>query len=1312
MPFGAVSVSFNGWWPMERFLEYRQFLGAPPNSPTAEMILKQTRIRLGMAIAMIVAGICRLEAASYTLSQSDLVDTTSWNAALNWPSAPSAGNTYSTGPFELRTPPSPTPAGRFGGDSLTIPTGGALRFKGPNNDTATVENLVLDGGTIFNGNANATFNLAGTVSVSRGSSMAGGTNRTLNIPATLTGTGALTHGLASAKLGTFSYSGTNSGFTGAMVVTNGVVLRVGAQENLGGNPPTFNGAQLLLDSGTLSATASFAIHNPNSGVTINAGGGGLNVAAGHALTVANPITGPGALVCSGSGTVVLSGTNTYTGETFVNGGALVAVSPRSVGANSITVGANAAFETLCDLNHPFGDLVVNGRIHLHQDLTFQNVSVAGVPLAPGTYSFAQLNALYPANFPASWTPLPGGDGSTSGSGSITVVGPPDASTHVLESSLLRLTVTGNPFSFNVVEKATGTVLVQQTATRFVTSGTYSVSAASGFVLTGTSLQAELLLNGTQPTDRLTAQVRFVFSEPEILRATLSSDLFTPGQIFQQFADQGEEIFGGFECPFNGSLSSRNISNKLAQNLGLGGILNTSSAKAPFFLTSRRYGIYAQTDALGTLTMAQEGFTSFSFQVAELTFHIIHGDYAAIMSGYNRLAGGSFMPPLWSLDSIWWKDSDYIGLPPGVPNAQASVLDTADKLAANQIRAGAILVDRPYGTTGALTSGTTYKGDGGWGNFDFDPVGFPDPVGMVAELQSKGLNLMLWVSDHCWSNLHDEAEANNWLFYPTRSYTTVDLQNPAAYSWLRNKFDSFVNLGVAGYKIDRGDEGESPDLYNNRNNTLFQKLTMDGLNAANPGNGFTFSRCASDTARQHTALWNGDSYATWTGLQYSIISGLRAGILNFPMWGSDTGSYRNKPTEELFARWMQFSAYSPMMEVLIGGTGTGARTPWYDYSSNLVAIAREQAAAHHDLMPYSRSHLYQATQTGMPVMRPIMFAYPNDPNLTLTSTNCQYLFGGEILVAPVIIGSATTREVYLPAAKWLDYNNRKDLYVGPATIVADAPLEKIPLFVNEGAIIPRGDIYQGNNTWTPNWAPRLRIEFFPSDDFPSSFPYYTGGAVRNINCSRTGSAWTIQFGDLWYPGTLDIYVRNPGEVVRNGVTLSFGTDYTYDPETNLLRVPFNGPTTLIIKNATSLFASAPRPFEAWRLATFGNTGNPALSAPGSDPDGNGISNLVQYALGGAGDGAPNVAVTPTGNLEITFKCDTACSDVEYVVQVSPDMGTWTDVARSVGGATVVAINGSGAVVGDAGIGRRPVTVAVPRSTPSEGRRFARLKVTAE
>ena len=208
---------------------------------------------------------------------------------------------------------------------------------------------------------------------------------------------------------------------------------------------------------------------------------------------------------------------------------------------------------------------------------------------------------------------------------------------------------------------------------------------------------------------------------------------------------------------------------------------------------------------------------------------------------------------------------------------------------------------------------------------------------------------------------------------------------------------------------------------------------------------------------------------------------------------------------------------------------------------------------------------------MPVMRSLIFAYPTDASLY--DTWDEYLYGRDLLVAPVVTPNATSRKVYLPAGRWMNYNDRATVYAGGATTTVDAPLGTLPLFVREGGIVARGDILKSNNNWDANWAPKLRIEVFPSKETASEFEYYTGEGVRKIQAKRGEAGLEIKMEDLGVGGNLEVYCRGAKGVQRNGAALREGADYQYDEKRQKLTIPFSGSSAFIILGASSLFDSA-------------------------------------------------------------------------------------------------------------------------------------------
>jgi len=291
------------------------------------------------------------------LNSSDTSGSSSWKTVGNWDdtSAPHAGSNYNAAQYILRTP-SQSGSYTFGGNSLTLPLLGCLSFEGSTSGTITVPSLVLAGGMVQNDIGGTAFTLAGSADVTTPSTIYPGNDatRTIHVSAALSGTGTLTNG--DGGPGTVSYTGNNSAFSGTMLVNGGSTIQVGAQSNLGGNPAFFDAGQLTFNNGTLEPTASFAITNANGGVTIGAGGGAVNTNSGASLTIAEPVTGPGGLAVYGSGTVALTGSNTFTGPVTVTGGTLdvnglsgggsVSVTGATLGGSGVISGTTSIYGIL------------------------------------------------------------------------------------------------------------------------------------------------------------------------------------------------------------------------------------------------------------------------------------------------------------------------------------------------------------------------------------------------------------------------------------------------------------------------------------------------------------------------------------------------------------------------------------------------------------------------------------------------------------------------------------------------------------------------------------------------------------------------------------------------------------------------------------------------------------------------------------------------------------------------------------------------------------------------------------------------------
>lgn len=412
------------------------------------------------------------------------------------------------------------------------------------------------------------------------------------------------------------------------------------------------------------------------------------------------------------------------------------------------------------------------------------------------------------------------------------------------------------------------------------------------------------------------------------------------------------------------------------------------------------------------------------------------------------------------------------------------------------------------------------------NFDFDPIQYPDPEAFIRNLTDHaGIDFQVWIANRAQSGtrLYNVSSSNGWLFpdyHPLGGLgEALNLSIPAAYEYFDQSLKYFAAAGVKGYKIDRGEEGEMPDYVQNEQMALFLDLAYDSMVGTWGKSGFyNFARSAVDRSRAKTHIWNGDSHANFTGLAYSVASGIRSGLISFGIWGSDTGGYTREgaltPSPEVWARWMWFSAFSPVYELMLGTN----HTPWYPPYDNTstLDIMKQTANLHADLTPYIQSYSYDVSKTGVPIIRALFLEAEQDDKTW--GINDSYFFGSELLVAPVV-NTGGSRNVYFPTGPsklYLEYFGKQRVYKAGTNVTIKSPLTSIPVFVKQGAIISRGDIYQGNAKWIEGWTPDLRLELYPSFDVPEShFTYYGGGSEAKIvmKTNKTERSATVDTGGL-------------------------------------------------------------------------------------------------------------------------------------------------------------------------------------------------------
>jgi alpha-glucosidase (family GH31 glycosyl hydrolase) len=504
------------------------------------------------------------------------------------------------------------------------------------------------------------------------------------------------------------------------------------------------------------------------------------------------------------------------------------------------------------------------------------------------------------------------------------------------------------------------------------------------------------------------------------------------EIYDSFEAKPDEHFlGGGER--GGAVDLR------GQILSVEVSVECSYAPIPFFSSSAGWGLRLATQNEAALAFpgstggsgCQDGPESLcSFpplpdrvevceQGARLDEQLYSGSLPQTLADYEADTGRPAVPPRSELELIKWRD---------VVNGPAQVLDDVTRLQAAQIPIGWVLLDNPWEACNGLLT--------------FDRTRIPDPAKLIRQVHALGVEFMLWVS----------PKATCAQGYPPGStlgppqHEILDLRKPAVVAELQKRLRRLFALGVDGVKADRGDELDlqavSPTLDND-----YPLLYARAVIGAMPkGDAAIFRAATVGSQAILPGIWAGDQPGLYSGLQTALIDAQTASMSGFPTWGSDVGGYSSlQPTPEtadVFERWAELGAVSPVLEV--GGTGPNA-TPWV-FGPAAMAVLRAAAVLHYELFPY----LYGLLEERQPVLRPLGYGFPGDAESW--SQPYELLVGPDLLAAPVT-GPGTTPQVYLPPGAWVDLYTGVVVRGGGKPFIRSTPMDELPLYAREGAVIP-------------------------------------------------------------------------------------------------------------------------------------------------------------------------------------------------------------------------------------------------------------------
>ncbi len=498
---------------------------------------------------------------------------------------------------------------------------------------------------------------------------------------------------------------------------------------------------------------------------------------------------------------------------------------------------------------------------------------------------------------------------------------------------------------------------------------------------------------------------------------------------------------------------------------------TTSVYAPFYLSSKGYAVFVKGTWPGAFDFCVENpqRVGIQFEGPSLELKVYTADNPArLVAAHSLDAGPPVLPPRWLYLPLRWRDEHshlpqyYDGTPVTGPfNSQ--VMEDVLMMQAFGIPCGVYWVDRPYG-----------PGRLGYDDFEIDPKRLPNFAVMVRWLNDQKMRMLLWIAPFFQGKMETEALAKgyNLAGQPRlrNNYPMVDFTNPAAKSYWQEGVARLLKLGVAAFKLDRGEENipetgpyrifDGRSIRENRNAypAMYVQAAYEIARKYRNNDFVLMPRGAYTGSSRYGVFWGGDIGGTQEGLRASIIAVQRASIMGYPNWGSDTCGYNQQLMEqEVCARWLAFSCFTPIMEV--GPTRDLAfwslpRSPSYD--AELIAIWRLYARLHTRLADYGYEQALAAHANGMPIVRPAFLA---DPKAREAWENWQtYLYGPDLLVAPIWEKGKRTQDVYLPSgSKWRDAWHEGRTYSGGRTISVAAEMHQIPLFVRAGSKLQLGDL---------------------------------------------------------------------------------------------------------------------------------------------------------------------------------------------------------------------------------------------------------------
>ena len=506
--------------------------------------------------------------------------------------------------------------------------------------------------------------------------------------------------------------------------------------------------------------------------------------------------------------------------------------------------------------------------------------------------------------------------------------------------------------------------------------------------------------------------------------------------------------------------------------------------APFFFT-KRYGVLVDSDG-GAFEPLDKTIQFRNSSRTDVEFFIILGKPLEVMSGLARLAGKPPMPPKWTLgflNSQWG-------------STEAELREVAETYAQKDIPISGFILDFDWKAWGEDNYGEwRWNSTSGPGNAFANK--FPNGASgkFASDLLRQQIHLVGILKPRILVNREDgkptEASAyatahNFWLpqehrendYATNRLAGNIDFSNPDARKWYWDHLVPAFQAGITGWWNDEADG------FNNLQFMNMGRALYEGQRQISQERVWSINRSYYlGASRYGYAEWSGDISAGFPSMAYQRRRMLATLDLGVQHWGMDTGGFVGNPTPENYARWMEFAAFVPIDRVH-GGIGA-KRQPWV-FGPVAEAAAKHAIRLRYDMMPYIYSNERAATETGIGIVRPLFWEFPEDA--ASSNETRAWMFGDALLVSPIVESDATSHTFYLPPGTWFDYNTGKRLSGGrELQVTADSKTwMDIPIYIRDGSILATQVSGKDNNL--DSGSP-ITLDIFPSSTRKAEFTVY-------------------------------------------------------------------------------------------------------------------------------------------------------------------------------------------------------------------------------